>query len=366
MKKNLISAALVGVALLLWLLSGLFAERPSPMADTSTAVVAAEDNSRFRVRVARFDAQQRTLTRVLRGKTDTKRRATVSAETNGRLVARPVERGDQVTQGATLCRLAVDDREAAVVQARADLKRAELEERGARELKDRNLLSEIRIAQVAADVEAARAALRRAELNLARTDIRAPFDGIVEELHIDVGDFASTGTPCATLVSLDPLLIVADVAERDIGYVSVGQAVTARTSTGQRVTGHVSFVGSVSDPTTRTYTVEITVANPDRSLRAGLTTVVSVETATVLAHRVAPSLFTLDDDGVVGLRGVNEDNRVVFYPVDVVEDAADGAWVTGLPGIVRLITVGHEFVSAGELVDVQVDDAIPLAARTLQ
>jgi hypothetical protein len=45
------------------------------------------------------------------------------------------------------------------------------------------------------------------------------------------------------------------------------------------------------------------VPNPDYRLRAGLTTVVSVETETVLAHRVAPSLFTLDDDGVIGLRG---------------------------------------------------------------
>jgi multidrug efflux system membrane fusion protein len=91
---------------------------------------------------------------------------------------------------------------------------------------------------------------------------------------------------------------------------------------------------------------------------------VSVETATVLAHRVAPSLFTLDDNGVVGLRGVNDNNRVVFYPVNVVEDAPDGAWVTGLPGIVRLITVGQEFVSAGELVDVEEGDTTPLAART--
>ena len=361
MKKNLISASLVGAGLLLWLLSGLFADRPQPVADTSSAVATTTDNARFRVRVARFDAQQRTLTQILRGKTETKRSADVSAETAGRVVARPVERGQQVRAGDLLCELAVEDREARVAEARADLKRAELEQRGARQLKQKDLLSDIRIAQVDAELETARATLARAELDLARTKIRSPFDGVVEDLHVDVGDLASVGSPCVTLIDLDPILITANVPERDIGHVRVGQTVTARTSTDQRLTGAVSFVGSRSDPATRTYPVEVTVPNPDYELRAGLTTVVSVETDTVLAHRVAPSLFTLDDEGVVGLRGVDRNDRVVFYPVEVVEDDAEGAWVTGLPGVVRLITVGHEFVAAGEQVDVQEADAAPLA-----
>ncbi|MEM6774398.1 MAG: efflux RND transporter periplasmic adaptor subunit [Pseudomonadota bacterium] len=363
MKKNLISAGLVGTGLALWLMSGLFVDRPEPLADTRSTVLSDDETALFRVRAANFSAQQRTLTRVLRGKTETKRSATVSAETSGQVVARPVERGERVSRGDTLCRLAIDDREASVLQARADLRRAELEQRGAEQLKAKDLLSEIRIAQVAAELEAARADLKRAELNLARSEIRAPFDGVVETLHMDVGDLANMGAACATLVSLDPLLIVANVAERDTGYLALGQSVTARTSTDDLLRGEISFIGSLSDEATRTYRVEITVPNSDFKLRAGLTTVVSVETATVLAHRVAPSLFTLDDNGVVGLRGLDNRNRVVFYPIEVVEDADNGAWVTGLPGIAKLITVGHEFVSAGELVDVQEVDAVPLASN---
>ena len=365
MKKNIITATLIGVGLLLWLLSGLFAEHPAPMADTRSAVVAAGSTERFRVRVARFSAEQRTLTRILRGKTESKRSAEVSAETGGRVIARPVERGARVSAGDTLCELAVDDRAAALAQAEADLKRAELEQRGAEQLRERNLLSQIRIAQVGAELENARTALERARLDLERTRVVAPFDGVVETLHLDVGDLARVGSPCATLIALDPLLITANVSERDIDYLRVGQPVTARTSTDQRLEGEVTFVGSVSDPATRTYAVEITVPNPDYAFRAGLTTVVSVETATILAHRVAPSLFTLDDAGVVGLRGVDSDNRVVFYPVRIVEDAPEGAWVTGLPGVVRLITVGQEFVTAGELVAVQEADAGPIAAGAL-
>jgi multidrug efflux system membrane fusion protein len=363
MKKNLITATLIGAGLLLWLLSGLFTEKPAPMQDTSSASLSTPARALPRVRVSQFNAEQRTLTQMLRGKTQSKRSASVSAETGGRVVARPVERGDHVAAGDLLCELAMDDRKATVQEAEAALAQAELEYRGALELKDRNLLSEIRIAQVAAELETARAKLERQRLNLERTRIVAPFAGVVEDLHMDVGDLASVGSACATLIDLDPLLIAANVSERDIDSIRIGSPVTARTSTNERLSGEVTFVGSVSDPVTRTYAVEVTIPNPDYHLRAGLTTVVSVATQTVLAHRVSPALFTLDDAGVMGLRAVDEENRVVFHPVTVVEDAPDGAWVTGLPGVVRLITVGQEFVSEGQRVETQ-DTGLAQASRS--
>ncbi|MFT7288694.1 MAG: multidrug efflux system membrane fusion protein [Halieaceae bacterium] len=353
MKKNLITASLIGAALLLWLLSGLFIEEGPHMADTTAPPAGDGARELTRVRVTQMNAEQRTLTRILRGRTASKHRARVSAEIGGRVISRPVHRGDRVSTGDLLCELALDDRPALVAEAEAQLQRAEIEFRGAQELKERDLLSEIRIAQVAAELESARARLARERLSLARARITAPFGGIVEELLMDIGDLAALGTGCATLLDLDPLLITASVSERDIGVIVVGSSVNARTSSGQALEGKITFVGSESDLSTRTYPVEITVPNPDYRLRAGLTTVVSVVAETVLAHRVSPSLFTLNDAGVIGLRAVDDDQRVVFHPIAIVEDAAGGAWVTGLPGVVRLITVGQEFVSAGQLVETQ-------------
>ena len=71
----------------------------------------------------------------------------------------------------------------------------------------------------------------------------------------------------------------------------------------------------------------------------------------VMAHRVSPSLFTLNDAGALGLRTIDRENRVEFHPVAILEDSPDGAWVTGLPERARLITVGHEFVTEGQIVD---------------
>ena len=67
-----------------------------------------------------------------------------------------------------------------------------------------------------------------------------------------------------------------------------------------------------------------------------------------MAHFVTPALLSLADDGAIGLKTVDERNRVRFRPVDIIKDTPDGVWLGGLPAEVRVITVGQDFVSAGQ------------------
>ena len=67
-------------------------------------------------------------------------------------------------------------------------------------------------------------------------------------------------------------------------------------------------------------------------------------------HLLPQSVLTLDDEGVLGVRTV-EDGVVAFYPVTIVSDTREGVWVTGLPVISEVITVGQENVTAGQAVD---------------
>ena len=71
----------------------------------------------------------------------------------------------------------------------------------------------------------------------------------------------------------------------------------------------------------------------------------------VYVHRISPALFTLNDAGDLGVRTIDDDNVVEFFKVGIIEDTNEGAWVTGLPDTVKLITVGQEFVLTGETVD---------------
>jgi len=64
----------------------------------------------------------------------------------------------------------------------------------------------------------------------------------------------------------------------------------------------IRFIATAADPATRTFRVELEVANPDRTLRDGVTAEVGFPTSSVPAHFVSPALLTLYDAGVVGVR----------------------------------------------------------------
>lgn len=356
MSKNVISASIVVALLVLWMGSGAFvsdtqATQQEARAGIPVGRAESEPAELSKVRVTVTSAEARTRTVVLRGRTETKRAVEVTAEIAGQVVSRPVERGMQVSKGQLLCEIAVDDREVSVAEARAGFEQARIEHAGNLKLARQNLLSEVAIATSEARQEAARAHLRRQELNLARTRITAPFDGVIENLNLNTGDYAMPGASCATLIDLDPMLVVAHVTESEVENLQTGSVVSGSTRLGRVIEGQLSFIGKQSDPVTRTYPVEITVANGDYSLRSGLTVTLRAAVGEVQAHRVAPSLLTLGDDGNMGIRTLDDDNRVVFNAVEIVEDGPSGLWVTGLPATVNLITVGQEYVTAGEQVE---------------
>jgi len=381
MHKNWLIALLIGGGLILWMASGIIFGEPPETDHVTLSERNSERKAKGQVRIAQVraevrHAQPRKRFLTLRGRTQSKRMVDVKAEVAGKVVARPIERGARVLQGDLLCQLALDDRQVALIQMQAALKEAEIEHAGSQKLKARGLQSQTAIARSEATLESARAGVRRAELNLERTRIVAPFDGVVESLPLNVGDYATNGSLCATVIDLDPMLIAAEVTEVEVGYVQLGTAVSGSTSVGAEIQGRLTFVGKQSDPLTRTYSVEATVENADYAVPSGLTTSVRIELNEVLAHKVSPALFGLDDAGAMGLRLIDKDNRVVFYAVEVIEDTAQGAWVTGLPNKVDLITVGQEFVLAGQLVEpIYVDaqdnpnikaDSVSRASRVLE
>lgn len=356
MRKNLITASLIAVGFVLWMISGLIfneseGEPVLAISEQQLRVKPQAEQKRETVRAAMSTAEQRARILVLRGRTQSKRSVDVKAEIAGNVVKRAVERGSRVEAGDVLCQLAIDDREVSVAEAKASLKDAQIEYQGSLKLKKQGLQSETAIARSKAQLEAAKAQLRRQDLNLQRTRIVAPFGGVIENLQMNVGDYATPGAVCATLIDLDPMLISADVTEAEVDNMEVGNMVTGTTSTGAEIVGELTFIGKQSDPLTRTYPIEITVENKDYSLRSGLTTTARIQLDEVGAHNVSPALFTLNDAGDFGIRTIGDDNVVVFFKISIIEDSPEGVWITGLPDTVSIITVGQEFVLTGQIVD---------------
>ena len=372
MRATYITALGIAVLVVAWILSGQLGNDPIPpapsLAEVRSEMTAMQDDrepTRVRARVMR--ATLETTEVALRGHTESNRVVRVRAETSGRVVELPVLKGQLVETDELLCRIAVEDRPARLTEARAAVAEAKLVYQGSLKLKRQGYQSETAIASARAKLAATRALLKRRELDLANTEIRAPFDGIVEEQPVEIGDYLQTGTECASVVDHDPMLLVGQVSERDVNRLQLDGPASATLLTGEKVQGRIRYIGHVAQETTRTYRVEIEAPNPNYALRSGVTADIAIPVATLSAHRISPAVLALDDQGNIGVRIVDENKIVRFVPVQIVKDNSRGVWVTGLPEVATIITVGQELVVAGEKVEVTYEASeMPAAAPPLK
>ena len=345
----LISASIV-VLVSVWLMSGQVGGDAPEEAPVST-VNAATPVQQSSVRVRTQSAEEIMRTIVVNGETAPARVVDMAAETDGRVEYVGVDRGSNVERNAVIVRLDVRDRKARLAQAEATVRQREVEYEGRLKLKGESYVSEAQLQEAMALLETARAELKRAELDLEYMTIRAPFDGALQERHVEVGDFVKAGDPIARFIDNRKIIVTANVSEFDAGNVETGQTAQARLATGETVHGTIRYVAPVADEATRTFTVELEVDNSDGMLRAGGSAELQVPAERVLAHRISPSLLTLDDAGNIGLKIINEDGEVEFVVADVALSTNDGVWVAGLPDLATIITVGQGFVVPGTMVN---------------
>lgn len=294
-------------------------------------------------------------TLVLRGRTEADRRVDVRSEISGLVASAPLRKGAQVKEGDVLCRISEGDRTAELVEAEAFLREAEANAEAATKLLERGFSSETTANTRMASLEASKARLLRAEINLKRLEIRAPFDGILETDTAELGSLLQNGSVCASLIALDPIKMVAFAPERSVDALTVGASVSARLITGRDLIGEISFVARSADRDTRTYLVEAQTPNPDLTIRDGMTAEMQVSLKAVDAHFIPQNALTLDNDGALGVRTV-EEKATKFYAVNVLKGESIGAWVAGLPDEATIIVVGQEFVTDGQLVEVELID----------
>ncbi|MBM4220826.1 MAG: efflux RND transporter periplasmic adaptor subunit, partial [Gammaproteobacteria bacterium] len=187
-------------------------------------------------------------------------------------------------------------------------------------------------------------------LDLEYMHVRAPFDGMVQERNVEIGDYVRAGDPVATFVDNTQLIVTGSIAEQDAGFVRVGTLATAHLVTGEVVSGKIRYIAPVADEATRTFTVELELPNPAGKLPAGVTTEMRIPAGVVLAYQVSPSLLTLDSEGELGIKTVDADGRVSFHRVAIAQSGTNGVWISGLPDQANIIVVGQGYVSAGQSV----------------
>jgi RND family efflux transporter MFP subunit len=296
-------------------------------AGCSTAAETAPDPGKTAeaLDVAAAAVESRSIDRFLRvtGSLVADAQAEVSAETAGRVIETPVERGTRVAQGALLVRVSPQetaaqlqeaDANAAQIEARlglsptqpfertrvpdvmnakASLDLAEAEFNRMKSLLDQKVISQsefdqrrtqleaakqnYQAAQNVADqsfrsLEGARARIALARKAVADTAVRAPLDGLVAERLVSVGDYVTRGQRVATVVRVDPMRVELTVPEQQVSMVKVGQQVrlTVDAYPGEEFAATVRFISPALRSDQRALTVEAVALNKDGRLKPGL------------------------------------------------------------------------------------------------
>jgi len=369
------------------------------------AVAAAGAPERVTVTVATVVEQP--VTRFIRvsGTLAAQEDADVAAEVAGRVVATPIERGSRIAAGATLVQIA--DAEAAAQAREADANAAQIEARlgtasGAafdvervaevanaranydlmrtefertKMLQDRQLVSRSEFDQKQAQVEAARrqyevarngaeqqyqalmgakARVAIAKKALADTVVRAPFDGVVGERFVSVGDYVTRGTKVASVIRVSPLRLELTVPAQYVTAVAVGGSVTLEVDAlpGAHFAGEVRYVSPALRSDSRSLVVEAVVPNTDGRLKPGLF-------ATARIEQSAKSPALLLPSGAVQKTATA--NRVFIVVGDKAEERlitvgpADGDRVEATSGLSagdRVVVGGLERLRDGALVKI--------------
>ncbi len=232
------------------------------------------------------------------------RKATLTAEVQGRILELPVMENDRVADGTLL--LLVDDTEYQlnVENAEAGLRQAEASFReltlfDERTIDDPEVRAEReRTARAKSGLDQAEVAVRRARLELDRTRVRAPFPGRVASIQVVEGQRVSQGEPLMTVVDLDPIKVEVQVLESEVRYLAPGRRAAVRFSAfpDREFEGRIETINPMVDETTRMAKVTVTVMNPDGGILPGMYARVSLDAQQVPDRILVPREAILERD----------------------------------------------------------------------
>ena len=356
-----IAAIAVLVATAAWVATGEFSSVGSAADESGEAAPKPAPETEVLVRTVGVIQPERVMhSRAIRvsGHTDADKRSVLATRSAGIVEELPVRLGQQVKAGELIVKLEAMASEATVETARALVAQREAEYAAAEKLAASGQLPKLQLDNVRSGLLAARSQLEQAIAQLDLAVLKAPFDGMIDKINIELGSSVQPGTQVATILAMDPALAVGEVSERDLSHVKPGDKARVRLVNGREVEGTIRYVSRDATAATRTYRVEVALPNADRTIPAGMTAEVTLLAEPVESTILPRSVVTLSREGDLGVRAVDKENKVVFFPIDLVDDTPNGLVLGGIPADVRVIVSGQELITEGDTVNpVEADKA---------
>jgi multidrug efflux system membrane fusion protein len=293
----------------------------------------------------------------LSGLTQADKRAVLATRAAGIIEQLPIRQGETVSAGQPVLVLSAEDKPAMIDMATQVVKQRQAELEAQQRLAKTGTVSKLSLDTAISALAQAESQLKAAQADLDRLTSVAPFAGVIDSVDVELGSAVAQGAQIATLLSLDPVVVKGEVSERDLRYIKVGDNAEALLVNGERVTGAVRYISRESTPATRTYRVEVAIPNPEERIPAGMTAEITVRAEAADSVVLPRSVVTLSANGDLGIRAVDKDNKIVFFPIDLLDDLTNGLVLGGVPADVKVVVAGQDLVTEGDVVNPVTADA---------
>jgi RND family efflux transporter MFP subunit len=290
--------------------------------------------------------------------------AFISPETNGQITRIYVEEGERVKEGELMAKLNTSVIESNIEEVKTNLELARETFQKQKRLWEDSVGSEMQYLEAKNRKETLENRLETLREQLDMSEIRAPFDGIVEEISQKVGELGTPGIQLLHLVNLQKLKVEAELAEQYMAYVNEGDLINIRFPAYPDMVKTVPITrkGSVIDKESRTFAIEARINNYDEKLKPNQISIVNVRDYMNDSALVVPANVIKQDmqgDYVYILQ--DEEDVKVAHKVYVTTGRSyknETMVQEGLDVGQEVITSGYTQVSEGSRVKVKQKEAV--------
>lgn len=409
MNKSIIIAFIIFLAVIGWFLSSKISignENPKVQSNNQLSIEnndnITRNNNSIKVESQVIYAEEIEQSINLQGQTLHNRTIDVKSETTGNIINKNYKRGKITILDELLVEISIENRQEllnsnikefdkinkeisineqkrdnSVLKTKEQIKLYEIEYQSAKQLIDKGLSSKSKLSLASFNLTNAKSNLKDIELDyqsqvanlesqlagikskikdinidIDNTKISSPFSGIINNSYIEIGDYVQPSNILFSIVDLNPIKIQGYLSESDINKVKIGTKATVINSNSITKIGKITFISPTAETSTRTFEILIEANNDDLLFKSGITASIKIKGENIKAHKIPPSILTLQDDGTVGVKIINKENKVEFFPITKEMDTIDGMWVSGLPNEVRIIVSGQEYTTVGQNVEI--------------
>ncbi len=287
------------------------------------------------------------------GEVEAKNYANISPEMGGRVEKIHVSEGQRVSAGQLLVSLNTDALERQMEGVKSGLELATKTFNKLDTLWKQNIGSEIDYLSAKNNKTSLESQLEALQAQRRMSQIKAPFDGIVDKIYPKVGEMAGPGFPVIELVNLSKLLIKADVSESYINSIKTGQIVELSFSSiaGYKVKTPIVRISKVIASLSRTFEIEMMIDNPDEKIKPNMVSTISINDFSSNEAFVVPSLVIRKDFTGKYVYVVSEEDKQFIVGKKYITTGLsyeDNTMVTkGLEKGDKVVVKGYHLVSAG-------------------